>query len=27
VIEAAGVAKQVGQVYKAVKGKPPKVSD
>jgi hypothetical protein len=27
VIEAAGVAKQVGQVYRAVKGKPPKVSD
>ncbi|CAL6376437.1 unnamed protein product [Bathycoccus prasinos] len=27
VLEAAGVAKQVGQVYKAVKGKPPKVSD
>jgi hypothetical protein len=27
VIEAAGVAKQVGQVYKAVKGKPSKVSD
>lgn len=26
-IEAAGVAKQIGQVYKAVKGKPSKVSD
>ena len=26
-IEAAGVAKKIGKVYKSVKGKAPKVSD